>query len=59
MQPTILEFMLHEPPVTDTTGTQISEDDIDMSLNPEKAGWLRKLGEVILMCKSPQLKNTG
>ena len=54
MQPTILEFILHEPPVTDTTGTQITEDDIDMSLNPEKAGWLRKLGEVILTCKSHQ-----
>jgi len=50
MQPTILEFILHEPPVTDTEGTPTT-DDIDM---PEKAGWLRKLGKVILMCKSHQ-----
>ena len=48
MQPTILEFILDEPPVTDTAGTPTA-DDIDM---PEKAGGLRKLGEVILMCKS-------
>ena len=44
MQPTILEFMLHEPPVTNVTGTQTAQNDIAMSLNREKSGWLRKLG---------------
>lgn len=34
--------MLHEPSPTDT---QTIEDDIDVSPNPEKTGWLRKLGE--------------
>ncbi|XP_065884198.1 uncharacterized protein [Dysidea avara] len=42
MQPTILEFILHEPPLTDTICTQT-----DQPLDPEKplyAGWLEKLG---------------
>ena len=42
MQPTILEFILHEPPLTDTIGTQT-----DQPLDPEKplyAGWLKKFG---------------